>query len=78
MVLTFWNSGKNIANNRPPLPHECWLRRAVTRARVTRASLNNPVVELRAVPPDDKLTLSLSLDINNCLKLYVANLKYFT
>ena len=73
MVLTFWNSGKNIANNRPPLPHECRLLQAVT-----RASLNNPVVELRAVPPDDKLTLSLSLDINNCLKLYVANLKYFT
>ena len=76
MVLTFWNSGKNIANNRPPLPHECRLRQAVT--RVTRASLNNLVMELSAVPPDDKLTLSLSLDINNCLKLYVANLKYFT
>ena len=73
MVLTFWNSGKNIANNRLLLPHECRLRQAVT-----RASLNNLVVELRAVPPDDKLTLSLSLDINNCLKLYVANLKYFT
>ena len=73
MVLTFWNSGKNIANNRLLLPHECRLRQAVT-----RASLNNPVMALRAVPPDDKLTLSLSLDINNCLKLYVANLKYFT